>query len=321
MFATMTPVRRAVIDVGTNSVKLLVAEVDERQVQPLLEQSKQTRLGRGFYPEHVLQAGPITQTAQAVAEFADQARQHGATKVQVVATSAARDARNQRELLSAIEAACGLPVRVLTGEQEADYGFQGVTSDPRLAHESLLLLDVGGGSSEFIVGRDGEKHLAHSFDLGTVRLLEQLHQDDPPTDEQLRDCRARLLDFLEAEVGPKVWPALQRESSGREDDGSIQFVGLGGTASVLGCIEGGLRGFDRERLEATRLSPERLHWHVQHLWGLSLAQRKTVPGLPPNRADVILTGAAIFESVMGFFGFRQLRVSTRGLRFALAMEP
>lgn len=315
----MPLVRRAVIDVGTNSVKLLVAELGDGSVRPVVEQSKQTRLGSGFYPEHVLQEGPMNQTAEAVATFALLARQQGAARVQVVATSAARDARNQRELLSAIETASGLPVRILTGEEEANYGFQGVTSDPRLTQESLLLLDVGGGSSEFIVGKGQAKHLAHSFELGTVRLLQQLDLSDPPTGAQLRDCRSGLLRFLEEKVRPTVNPALQRELARQEPGAAVQFVGLGGTASILACMESGLTGFDRERLEATRLSRERVHWHVEHLWRLDLAQRKTVVGLPANRADVILTGAAIFEAIMGLFDFKQLRVSTRGLRFALVM--
>ena len=315
----MISVRRAVIDVGTNSVKLLVAELCEGQVRPLMEQSKQTRLGRGFYPQHVLQEGPIQETAEAVAEFAGQARQHGADNVQVVATSAARDARNQADLGAAISRASGLIMRVLTGEEEANYGFRGVTSDPQFAREPVLLVDVGGGSSEFILGQGREKHLAHSFNLGTVRLLHQLDVGDPPTPGQLYQCQIKLSRFLETEIGPKIKPALQHESEGKPG-GAIEFVGLGGTASILGCMEARLTSFDRQRLEATRLSRERLRWYLEHLWGLGLAQRKMIVGLPPNRADVILTGVAIFEAAITFFGFKQLRISTRGLRFGLVTE-
>ncbi len=99
----------------------------------------------------------------------------------------------------------------------------------------------------------------------------------------------------------------------------MRLVGTGGSASILGCMEAKLEKFDRQRLEATRLSFERLRWHVEHLWRLPLEERKQVIGLPKNRADVILTGVAIYEAVMERFGFAELRISTRGLRFGAVM--
>ena len=315
----MMSVRRAVIDIGTNSIKLLVAEVEGSIVRPVWEESKQTRLGHGFYPERVLRPGPIQDTAAAVARFSDKARELGAAQVRVVATSAAREARNPEQLSQAIEKASGLPVRVITGDEEADYVFRGVTSDPRLSHKRLLLLDVGGGSAEFIVCQDQENQFAQSFELGTVRLLRELDLHDPPGKDQLADCRQRLQMFFENEIGPKVKPALERsKTSGSAPD--AEFVGTGGTATILAGMEASLPSFDRERIEQTRLSRERLRWHVEHLWNMPAAERKLVVGLPPNRADVILTGAAIYECVMGYFGFHELRVSTRGLRFAVVME-
>jgi exopolyphosphatase/guanosine-5'-triphosphate,3'-diphosphate pyrophosphatase len=316
----MKPVRRAVIDVGTNSIKLLVAEVTADEVRPVLEESRQTRLGQGFYPAHVLQPGPIAQTAKAIAEFAAKSAGLGASSPRVVATSAVRDAGNQLELISAVEQASGLVIRVISGDEEASYGFKGVTSDPRLAKEPLLLLDVGGGSTEFILGQHDQKHFAESFPLGTVRLLEELQPGDPPAPHELAQCRAWLRRFLETRIAPKLDPALRRETGQRPPASAVELVGTGGTASVLACMEAQLHTFDRERLEATRLGLERLHWHVEHLWGLPIADRKKIIGLPPNRADVILTGTAIYEAVCDHFGFKQLRVSTRGLRFAIVME-
>jgi exopolyphosphatase/guanosine-5'-triphosphate,3'-diphosphate pyrophosphatase len=267
----------------------------------------------------MLQSGPIARSAEVVAAYAAKARESGAGLPQVVATSAARDARNQKELTSAIEVACGLPVRVITGEEEAMYAFQGVTSDPSFAQEPLLLIDVGGGSTEFILGQGDRTRLALSFHLGTVRLLHQLELTDPPQAEQLIACRTIVSQFLQTQVGPQLLPVLSEYA--KHFPGSVvQLVGTGGTASFLGAMEAGLTSFDRERLEAARISLERLCWHVDHLWSLPLAERRKIPGLPANRADVILTGAAIYESIMVYFSFEQLRVSTRGLRFALLLE-
>src|SRR5262245_30002819 len=166
--------RRAVIDIGTNSVKLLVADVAGPQVEPVHESAEQTRLGRGFYETHILQPAALAATAQAVAVFAKQAADIGAQSVRVFATSAARDAKNPGELLRAVEAACGLRVEIISGEQEAEWAFRGVTSDPALARQPLLLLDVGGGSTEFILGQGEHKHFRQSFPLGAVRLMETL---------------------------------------------------------------------------------------------------------------------------------------------------
>src|SRR5207245_1602045 len=175
-------------------------------------------------------------------------------------------ATNAGELTAAVEDAAGLKVQILSGDQEADLAFQGVATDPALASEPLLLLDVGGGSTEFILGHGEQKDFRRSFALGTVRLLEQLKPSDPPKPEELATCRERVRTFLRAEVAPTLAPAMQREKKFQSENGGLQLVGTGGTASILGCMEARLATFDRERLEATRLSLARLHWHLERLW-------------------------------------------------------
>src|SRR6266567_3469973 len=328
----MEPVRRAVIDIGTNSIKLLVADVAGRDVWPLLEESKQTRLGRGFYQTRRLQPVAIATSAKAVAQFAAAARQWQAASLRVVATSAARDAVNAAELTGAIELASGLKVEIISGEQEAEWVFQGALTNPRLAQGPLLLLDVGGGSTEFIVGQ-GQHTGAHgvtrrtlfsnSFPIGSVRLMEQIPHSEPPKPEELRACRQWVAEFLRKEVRPKLEPAMRRERIDTpypENGERMQLVGTGGAASILALMEARIEGYDRERIETTRLSLDRLRWHTERLWGLSLEERKKIIGLPRNRADVILTGATIYEGVMEEFGFIELRISTRGLRFAAVMD-
>jgi exopolyphosphatase/guanosine-5'-triphosphate,3'-diphosphate pyrophosphatase len=312
----MQPIRRAVIDVGTNSIKLLVADVAGREVQPVREESRQTRLGKNFYETHRLQPDAIARTAEAVAEFSKTAREQKSASIRVIATSAARDAVNADELTAAIERAAALAVEIISGEREAEWAFQGVTTDLELAQHPLLILDVGGGSTEFIFGRGGQKHFAHSFPLGTVRLLEKFPPGDPPTRGEFLACRDWLKDFLHSEVRPKLEPALRRE----KNSGEIQLVGTGGTTSILARMELKLDRFDRERIEEASLSREQVTSHRKNVWSLPLAERKEIVGLPKLRADVILTGVAIYEAVMEEFGFKQLRVSTRGLRFAAVMD-
>jgi exopolyphosphatase/guanosine-5'-triphosphate,3'-diphosphate pyrophosphatase len=189
-----------------------------------------------------------------------------------------------------------------------------VTTDVELANQPLLLLDVGGGSTEFILGRGEQKHFARSFPLGTVRLLEKFPHSDPPARGEFTACRDWLKKLLHGEVRPQLEPALKNET------GEIRLVGTGGTTSILARMEKKLDRFDREKIERTVLSFEQVVAHRKNLWKLPLAERKEIPGLPKLRADVILTGVVIYETVMEEFGFKQLRVSTRGLRFAAVMD-
>jgi exopolyphosphatase/guanosine-5'-triphosphate,3'-diphosphate pyrophosphatase len=310
----MQTIRRAVIDVGTNSIKLLVADVAGRDVKPVLEESKQTRLGKDFYETHRLQPESVAHTAAAVWEFAEIAREKNSSSIRVIATSAARDAKNPTDLTSAIERASGLKTEIISGVREAEWVFQGVTTDLELAKTPLLLLDVGGGSTEFILGHGAKKNFAHSFPLGTVRLLEKFPHGDPPSKSEFASCRDWLRKFLHGDVRPQLEPALKNET------GEIRLVGTGGTTSILARMLKKLDRFDREKIERTILSFEQIVANRNNLWKLPLVERKEIPGLPKLRADVILTGALIYETVMEEFVFNELRVSTRGLRFAAVMD-
>ncbi len=298
--------RRAVIDVGTNSVKLLVADLHNGAATPIVEASHQTRLGEGLFRQHLLEPRAIARTVEAVADFLHQARTLKAEAVRVYATSAAREAANRDELVEALKTATGLNLEIIPAETEAEWAFLGVLSHPSLASQNLLLMDLGGGSAQFIVGAEGHARFQASYPLGCVRWLEKTHLSDPPTPQEKQACCQRLHAFMTAAVLPSVQPHLPS---------SCQWVGLGGTATILGRMELGMTGFERDLLDNLRLPAEKLlHWR-DHLWAMPLAQRRLIPGLPPNRADVILMGTAIFAEVAQLFGFSELRLSTRGPRF------
>ena len=305
---------RAVIDVGTNSVKLLVADVEGKTVRPLHESSHQTRLGQGFYETHVLQAGAIKETARAVAEFAAEAKNWSPIVIRVIATSAARDAENKQELIAALESAAGVPVEIISGGQEADWAFKGATSDPKLGAGTLLVMDVGGGSSEFILGSGGQCAFAESVPIGSVRLLEKIGVSDPPKPDERTRCEQEVRKVVEGRLKPDMEAAL------RKLPGKIQLVGTGGTSTILARMKHKMRSFSREMIEGTTLSRDELAAETARLWSMHLEERKQVIGLPPNRADVILTGTVIFQQVMEVFELDSLRVSTRGLRFAAVMD-
>lgn len=301
---------RAVIDVGTNSVKLLVARVVEGTVHPLDETSHTTRLGKGFYPDRILQPSAIQATAECIAEFARRAREQGAEQLRVVATSAAREAFNAAELVTAVRNTSGLELEIISGAQEAEWVFQGVMSGQGDGAKPALVMDLGGGSTEFIVGHGATMDFRESFQLGVVRLSEALQLGDPPGNVAEAECVQRVRSFLTEQVEP----SLRQHLPGGELPSRL--IGVGGTATVLAAMEQGLAVFDRDRLEGAELSADRVSWWSSRLWSLPLVKRQRIPGLPPKRADVIITGAAIYVAVMRQFGFATLRVSTRGLRYA-----
>ncbi|MDB6032305.1 MAG: Ppx/GppA phosphatase [Verrucomicrobiales bacterium] len=311
----MQSVYRAVIDVGTNSVKLLVAEVLDSAVRPIVEKSEQTRLGQGFYETRQLLPEAISQTADAVGRYTLLAHGHGAQDIRIVATSAARDAINKAELIQALETASSLKVEVISGEQEAEWVFRGVTTDPQLHGHKLLILDVGGGSTEFILGEKGHHQFRQSFDVGSVRLFEKLRPADPPGLQDLVDCRKWLDQFFNEQLAPRLKHLVKGETGPQ-----AQLVGTGGTTTILARMQHGMTDFDRDKIEGIIITREQVKdWMVQ-LWSVSLAERKKIIGLPQKRADIIPMGAAIYEAVMDHFGFDTVYVSTRGLRFGAVMD-
>jgi exopolyphosphatase/guanosine-5'-triphosphate,3'-diphosphate pyrophosphatase len=276
--------RRAVIDIGTNTVKLLVADVDTGQTVPVLEADATTRLGETASHSDKLSAPAIRRTIAAVSAFVEQAGRLDATGIIALATSAVRDAVNAGEFL----AACPLPVEVLTGEREAELIFRGVSSDPAWASESLLVLDVGGGSAELIQGAAGKIERAISLPVGAVRLTEAIGDNFAAVAEHLRRVLpGRLANF---------------NVTGR------LMIGTGGGITTLARMA-------RGQADHARLKLDELRSWAGRLSAMPLAKRKQVPGLPPERADIIVAGGAVFVVAMELLGASELTVSARNLRY------
>ena len=291
--------RRAVIDIGSNSVKLLVADVVDGGVTPLVHESEQTRLGRGVFETGLLEQEAVLETTRVASHFADRARDAGAEEIRVLGTSAARDAHNAVDLARAL-AAENLALEILDGHAEAGLVLRGVRSHPDLAAGRLALMDVGGGSTELLVADGQDLKLARSFQLGTVRLL-----SGHPT----ADDKAKLTDTLGSFLDEKLVPALGRVSL------PGMLVGTGGTPVFLARVLKETDNIASAELESTRLSLSEVQTLNARLWAMPLEQRRRLPGLPANRADVILIGSAIYEAVMLRCGFAELRPTLRGVRY------
>ena len=301
--------RRAIIDVGSNSVKLLIADVVDGVVMPLIHKGEQTRLGQGVFETGQLAPEAIEATARVVADFAAKAKGHGAASVRVLATSAAREASNGDELVAAISAG-GLDLEIIDGQTEAELVLRGGRSLPDLAEGPLAIIDVGGGSTELLVADASALRLQHSFHLGTVRWLEAFPVSDPPTDAERAKLVQALDEFLDEQVTPKL--------GGLPLPGTL--IGAGGTSVFLSRIFLERSDLAVDEIESLRLSLPEVQSLTQRLWKMPLAARSELAGLPANRADVILFGAAIYEAVMMRCGFGELRPTLRGVRYGALLD-
>jgi exopolyphosphatase/guanosine-5'-triphosphate,3'-diphosphate pyrophosphatase len=264
--------RRAVIDIGTNTVKLLVADVSERQMVPVATKDRTTRLGEGVDDSKRLLPAAMARTVRAIQDFLAEARALGATDCVAVATSAARDAANRDEFLGQVRHVCGLDVELISGGREAELIFRGVSSDPEWSGAPILVVDVGGGSAEFIQGVGGKMELFQSLPLGALRLTEKFGEGR----------FAELCEHLRA----TLTPALAGYSASR-----CRLIGTGGTITTLARIECGA-------VDHATISREKLEALLERLEAMPLAERKKVPGLPPERADIIVAGGVVLLMAM-----------------------
>lgn len=303
----MTANRLAAIDIGTNTIKLLVAAVEGGVLTALHEDSQMTRLGEGVSQTKRLTPEAIERTVAGLAAFAGKAREIGASKILAVATSGAREGKNTAQLLSRAREAAGLDVEIISGEREAELIFTGVSTDAGLRGQRLLVMDVGGGSAEIIAGQDGSIEQRVSVPAGAVRLTERFLHGDPVPSVELDALLQHGRELLRPELA-------QRRLESR------LMIGTGGTVTTAAAIEQSLTKFSIEKVNCYPLSRERLAEILERLRCLPLAERRQVPGLPPKRADIIVAGLAMYVVAMELAGIEQLTVSTRGLRFGLLAE-
>jgi len=307
-----TPERLAAIDVGTNTVLLLVAERRGGALVAVRERAEITRLGRGVDATGRLDPEAIAATVAVVAEFAREARSLGAAEIACVATSAARDAANGQEFFDAARSAAGVSPEIIGGDEEARLVYASARRDfaPRRARGErtsapLAVLDVGGGSTEFIVG-DGEvPDVRTSLQVGAVRLTERHVRGDPPSAAEL----AALREGARAALAPlTAWAGRVR---------GARLVGVAGTVTTLAAVEQALPSYDPERVHGSTLALDRIEALASRLAGMTIGQRAALPGMEPKRADVILAGALVVAEAMKAVGLGTLTVSDRGVRWGL----
>jgi len=298
--------RVAAVDCGTNSTRLLVS--DHGRPPGIERLMRITRLGQGVDATGRLDPAAVERTVDVLREYRDVMDRHGVEKARVTATSAARDSANRDDFFDAAEAALGTRPELLTGEEEGRLSFLGATAGLDPSDGPFLVVDIGGGSSEFIVGSTEPDEVV-SVDMGCVRVTEQFLRADPPTPEELSQAISVVhahLDDVEREV-----PGAQEARS---------FVGLAGTVTTVAAVELGLAHYDRERIHHFVLTRAAAEEVFRTLATESRADRVHNPGLEEARADVIVGGAAILVAVMRHFGFEECLVAEADILDGLVLR-
>lgn len=290
------------VDVGSNTVRMLIQRITSEGAEELLRTQRITRLAGGMMRTGLLRREGMEETLRVLKEYASLMRLHRAEGRIIFGTSALREARNSRELINRVYEETGLTVRVLSEEEEGVFTFRGVTRSMDVP--TCLIIDVGGGSTEFILSVEGEVRCLRSIPIGVVKLAEEFIPSDPPSPLELEALQKELESILR--------PLLRDLLRDCPEEGPL-LVGTGGTATTLAAIDLGLEAYRRERVHRHTLSLERLREIFNRLSRFPLAEREGIRGLERKRADVIVPGAALTIAVMEASAADTLTVSDAGI--------
>jgi exopolyphosphatase/guanosine-5'-triphosphate,3'-diphosphate pyrophosphatase len=286
-------VRVAAVDLGTNTTRLLVADVDGGRIDEVHRETRITRLGEGVDARHRLLPVPIARVRNALTDYRRTLESLGAERTLAVATSAVRDAENGEAFLGEVEWSYGFTTQLLSGDEEAELTRRGVDPEP-----GTLVVDIGGGSTELIVD---DFHT--SLDIGSVRYTERFIHTDPPDPHELDECGRTAHAILEERARIKAQHA----------------IGVAGTVTTLAALDLGLEHYDRERVHRHRLTTAAARTQLAHLAALPLQQRRALPAVEPERAPVIVAGAVILVSILDHFGLDEIEVSERDILDGIAL--
>jgi exopolyphosphatase / guanosine-5'-triphosphate,3'-diphosphate pyrophosphatase len=298
----------AALDMGTNSTRILVAEPRDGRLAVLERHNTITRLGQGVGASGRLADEAVERTVACLRGYRELLDRHGVDRVRIAATSAARDAANRDALFEATEAVIGARPELLTGDEEGRLAFIGATGELDPALGPFLVVDIGGGSTEFIVGT-GAAEGVMSVDVGCVRLTEKFIEHDPPLPEELAACISLTDAYIEDVV--RELPAVVEART---------LIGLAGTVSTVAAVEIGLASYDRDRIHHFHLTRAAAEDVFRTLATESRADRVHNPGLEEARADVIVGGCCVLVALFRRLGFDEMLVSESDILDGLVLS-
>lgn len=295
----------AVIEVGTNSVKFLLADCRDGQLNVLRDVNEVARLGEGLRRTGMLSPEAIERNAAAVARFANFSGEAGARDIAVVGTMAMRTAGNADAFIRRVRELSGLDLAVISGEEEARLSYLAAISGIDARGRDVVTFDTGGGSTEFVFGDASGIRQKISIDIGAVRLTEDFFSDDPVAPGSVERAAQTIAHELQA---------------GGVRGSADLLVGIGGTVTTMSAVAQKMEPYDAARVQGSVLSSGEVSAQVAMYAGRTLAARRQIPGLPAKRADVILAGACIVSGILTILGAHAVVVSDRGLRHEVLTE-
>lgn len=287
----------AAIDIGTNSMRLLLCEYDKRHFGNKQKHLIVTRMGQGLSANGVISKEAIERNLNALKVFKDKANQYGAQAIIAIATSAVRDAGNREEFLNAAKQYTGIDVKVITGETEADLGITGVVSDYKAEAENILVIDIGGGSTELVLGDLSGICYSNSINAGTVRMTERFITSHPITENEIENLNSNLKQLFKEPINQLKTMNIQKA------------IAIGGTATTIAAIYHSLCIYDPQKVHNTVIAFDYLQNLLVQLKNMTVEQRYDVKGLQKERADVIPVGIIIMLYIMKNLGLASFTAS------------
>jgi exopolyphosphatase / guanosine-5'-triphosphate,3'-diphosphate pyrophosphatase len=304
--------RVAVVDIGTNSTRLLIADVEGTGVYEVERRTTVTNMGRGVDHTGTICTDAVDDVCNVIADYKSRYEDMGADRVMAIATSAVRDAANGDAFIAELRERFDLDARMLTGEEEARLTYLGATAH-RPTADPTLVFDIGGGSTELVVGTGRSVGFHTSLQAGTIRQSERHLTSDPPDPHELEDLAGDIRNLIEKAI------------AAQPDGAPTRGIAVAGTPTSLAAIDQGLEPYDPGRVHGYHLGLQRIQRMLSRLSSLPLAERLRVPGLHPGRAPTIVAGTVILVQVMRAFGLQEIEVSEldilHGSALSAAMAP
>jgi exopolyphosphatase/guanosine-5'-triphosphate,3'-diphosphate pyrophosphatase len=294
--------RIASIDIGTNTILLLIAEAGQGKLKPLFEAETVVRLGEGLQKSGFLSEEAMKRGLQTLTQYLETCRALGVEEIFAIGTSALREAKNSSDFLKIIKEKLKLSIEVISGQEEAQLSFLAVVKDMKPSKDSLIVVDVGGGSTEFISGRSDHIERWTSLPLGSVRFTERFLLSDPVQENEWQEMEREIRNSLVDTPHPQK---------------PFAMVAVGGTATTLASVEQGLEEFVSEKIHHFVLRKEALRKQLDLYRSKTIEEKRKIPGLPPSRADVILAGGAILYVAMEELRCPSVLISCHGIRYGL----
>jgi len=295
----------AILDIGTNSIKFFLFSIKNGKSTTIIDTNNISRLGEGLLKTGIISDEAMDRNIEALREFIKSAENENVKKITAVGTMCLRTAKNSDVFLAKAKDELGLAIKVIPGKEEARLSYLAVLSTIGNTDKNVVVFDTGGGSTEFIFGKGTNLNNRISLNLGAVHPTEEFLISDPVTDDEVKKMQDHMMAFFSKKITDK-----------RAD----HLIGIGGTVTSMGAVMHKMVKYDPKIIQGSQMSLEEVKKQISLYKNKTIKERKQIPGLQPKRADVILAGAGIINTIMELFDISSFTISDRGLRHGLMFD-